>query len=125
MSPDDVGSEGQVLHRGPHDVAADGCQVEVRVAGRTDIGNRQEVGADQSLATVTVVQRTVGTVNGSRPVRAPVVGVATAEAPGLDSINTGANPEDAVRETSEAGALVSAIAAAAEHQDGLREQALE
>src|SRR4029078_4017998 len=123
--PAQVGSERQVLDRSPHGVDTDDREVEVRIAGRTGQGDRSEVVADQGLARIAVLQLSIATVDGTRPVRAPVVGIATADAPGLDGIDAGTGYEDAVGKTGETGALIRAVAATAEHEEALREQALE
>src|SRR5947207_2790683 len=127
MTPAYVSSEGKALDRSPDDVAADGCKVEVRVTtgqtGRRSEGS-DEVGADQGLARISIPQLSIRTIEAAGPGGTPVVGVTTAEAPGLDGIDARTSTEDAVSKTSETDALIRA-AAAAVHEEARREQGLE
>src|SRR6266850_2037623 len=92
--PVDVGGEGEVLDRGPDDVATDHCDVEVgvAVAGQTKLrpGEAADAAdaADRCLGKTAVLQRAIGTVDAARPVGVPVVGEATAEAPSLHRFKT-------------------------------------
>src|SRR5216684_2636882 len=109
-------------------VATDDCEVEVGVATRQTIRWGQgghEVGADQGLARIAILQLSIATVDAAGPVGIPVMGETTAEAPGLDGIDSGTNAEDAIGKTGETGALIRADAATAKHEEALREQALE
>ena len=91
-----------------HGVDTDDREVEVRIAGRTRERDCSEVAADQALAGSAVLQLGIATVDGARPVRAPVVGIATTQAPGLDGVDAGTGTEDAVGNTGETGALIRA-----------------
>src|SRR5712691_6285648 len=84
-----------------------------------------EVGADQGLARIAILQLSIGTVDAGGPVGIPVMGETTAEAPGLDGIDSGTSAEDAIGKTGETGALIRAEAATAKHEEALRKQALE
>src|SRR4051812_41664237 len=116
--------EGQVLDRSPRGVGTDDREVEVRITSRTSERDSSEVAADHRLARIAVLELSIRTVDAARPVLVPVVGITTPEAPGLDGIDAGTGAEDAVSKTGETGALVAA-AATAEHEEALREQALE
>src|SRR5258705_395497 len=127
MAPVHVSSDRKVIDRSPDQVGTDDCEVEVRVATRQTIRWGQaghEVGADQGLARIAILQLSIGTVDAAGPVGIPVMGVTTAEAPGLNGIDSGTNAEDAIGKTGETGALIHA-AATAKHEEALREQALE
>ena len=89
LRPVDVGCEGQVLDRGPDDVGTDDSQVEVRVAGADEAKQRHRVGTDRRLASTTVMSLGIRTINVGGPVRGPVVGETTAEAPSLDRLKPG------------------------------------
>src|SRR5260370_628425 len=137
LRPVDVEGEGEVLHRGPDDVATDHCDVEVgvAVAGQTKLrpGGAADAAdaADRCLGKIAVLQRAIGTVDGARPVGVPVVGEATAEAPTLHRFKTAireaiAASEYGIIDGGEPKALVrDAITAATKHRDAGREQALE
>src|SRR6267378_3103802 len=131
VRPVDVGGEGEVLDRGPDDVATDHCDVEVgvAVAGQSKLRPGEE--ADRVLGKRAVLQRAIGTVDGARPVGVPVVGEATAEAPSLHRFKTAireaiAASEYGIINRGKSEALVSTRkTGATKHRDGGREQALE
>ena len=90
--------------------------------------------ADRYLGKIAVLQRAVATVDLAHPVRVPVVGIATAEAPSLDRFKTGIHRagdgigagEYGIINRGESDALVSTkCTSATKHRDGGREQALE
>src|SRR5882724_12321372 len=124
LRPVDVEGEGEVLHRGPDDVATDHCDVEVGVAVAGQVKQRHRVEADRCLGKTAVLQRAIGTVDGARPVGIPVVGEATAEAPTLYRFKIAAVDEYGIIDGGEPEALVRDTAAT-KHRDGGREQALE
>src|SRR5947208_5129128 len=95
-----IGRERQVLDRGPDGVDTDHGEVEVRVTNCTS-GRRKssEVGANQGAAVGAILHLSIATIDAARPVRAPVVGVATAEAPALDFLDVGTRTEHAVSQT--------------------------
>src|SRR5882724_7791767 len=69
MAPVHVSSERQVLDRSPDQVGTDDCEVEVGVATRQTIRWSQaghEVGADQGLARIAILQLSIGTVDAAR-----------------------------------------------------------
>src|SRR6202023_3205461 len=131
MRPVEVGAESQALDRGPDRVDTDHSQVEVRIAGAGQGKQRNHVGADRALGSATVLNRTIRTVDGARPVRVPVVGVTTAEAPGLDRLTEGVPGRSRtvvhdVRNAGDAEALIrTSQSSATVHRVRLRIQALE
>src|SRR5882724_2026178 len=90
-----IGREGQVLDRGPTSDHTKLRDVVVGVAvgdttcstkGSADRTADAASAAEQGLGRVVVHDRSISTVDGSVPVRIPVVGVSAAEAPGLDRL---------------------------------------
>src|SRR5882757_4182195 len=110
-----VGREGQVLDGRPTSDHAELRDVVVRVAIGDTTGSTKSSAdrtanaasaAEQGLGRVVVHDRSISTVDGSVPVRIPVVGVSAAEAPGLDRLLLSASREHRVRRDSEANALL-------------------
>src|SRR4029077_21123360 len=93
--------EGKALDRGPDGVETNDRDVEVGVADARTTRQTSELkrrpegaaddaadAADRCLGKRAVLQRAIGTVDRARPERAPVVGIATPEAPSLHRFKT-------------------------------------
>src|SRR3954454_18626051 len=127
--PGNVSRERQVLDRGPAGDETHRADGEVRVTTR-HTGNAAEHAtsttgaADRGLGQGTELGLGVSTVDRGVPVGVPVVGVRTAEAPGLDRFLLAARDEHGVRSIGEADALVG-NAGAAKHRVAAAREVLE